>query len=179
MLSTWSLLEGPSLEHFYPASRAKKQSCANWRSLLLIIAPVCVRLERLSRGHVGEALREPQLLRDQPEWTAVWNYREGKSSCVTNNNHRMIEYSRATRRKKLRPNTDAHDELTSWFQPCVDRNGESPVWSHPAAWKAEVLRVKVRWGLKVMNTGTNSPLSSYLENVGWAEQPWNKLPGCA
>lgn len=94
-----------------------------------------------SHPHAGHENR-PQLLHDRPELTAVWNYREGKSSCATNNSHRMIEYSRATRRKKLRQNTDAHNELTLLFQPCVDRNGESPVWSHPGVWKAEVLSVK-------------------------------------
>lgn len=61
-----------------------------------------------------------------------------KISCATNNNHRMVEYSRVTRRKKWRQNTDAHNVLTLLFQPCVDGNGESPVWSRPGVWKAKL-----------------------------------------
>lgn len=81
-----------------------------------------------------------------------------KTSCATNNNHRMVEYSRVTRRKKWRQITDAHNVLTLLFQPCVDGNGESPVWSRPGVWKAEAFTVEgVCWGLKFMNTGKNSP----------------------
>lgn len=108
--ATRSLPEGSNLEWFSPTLRVEKQSSANWRSPLLIIAPVSVWLGHWRSGHVGEVL-------------------EGRShreeSCATNNNHRKIEYSRATGGRS-EDKTLTHPKFWPYFFKLVLMEMENP-----------------------------------------------------